>query len=178
MSTIAERMAAAAGRVTGTPPDTPTGRWVIDTGDYRIETVRDAYSRRHTFRATAFRQDSAGRLIAAEDATDWTSIDAMATTMRSAARRARTLTSVSDTLTSGRMVHRPHDPARRLGHHRHARPGHGIRVQRRGRQERGPRGPGSGPRRRRGRTARGLALATYLAPQCARCLRTTQRHCP
>lgn len=96
MSTIAERMAAAAGRVTGTP----TGRWVIDTGDYRIETVRDAYSRRHTFRATAFRQDSAGRLIAAEDATDWTSIDAMASTMRSAARRARTLTSVSDTLTA------------------------------------------------------------------------------
>lgn len=42
MSTIAERMAAAAGRATGTPPDTPTGRWVIDTGDYRIETVRDA----------------------------------------------------------------------------------------------------------------------------------------
>lgn len=82
MSTIAERMAAAAGRVTGTPPDTPTGRWVIDTGDYRIETVRDAYSRRHIVRATAFRQDSAGRLIAAEDATDWTSIGAMATTMR------------------------------------------------------------------------------------------------
>lgn len=100
MSTIAERMAAAAGRVTGTPPDTPTGRRVIDTGDYRIETVRDAYSRRHTFRATAFRQDSAGRLIAAEDATDWTSIGAMATTMRSAARRARTLTIVSDTLTA------------------------------------------------------------------------------
>ena len=98
MSTIAERMATAVSRVTGVA--TPASGWVIDTGDYRVETMRDAYSRRHTFRAAAFRQDAAGRLIAAEDSTDWTSADAMAATMRSAARRARTLTRVSDELTA------------------------------------------------------------------------------
>ena len=100
MSTTAERMAAAASRVTGTPVTAPAGGWLIDTGDYRIETTRDAYSRRHTFRATAFRQDTAGWLIAAEDSTDWTSVDAMTATMRSAARRARTLARVSDALTA------------------------------------------------------------------------------
>ena len=100
MSTIAERMATAVSRVTGTPITAPTDGWVIDTGDYRVETTRDAYSRRHTFRATAFRQDAAGWLIAAEDSTDWTNADAMAATMRAAAGRARTLTRASDMLTA------------------------------------------------------------------------------
>lgn len=99
MSTIAERMAAAITRVTGTAPP-PSEGWRIDTGDFLVSVTRDAYSRRHAFRAAAFRQDAAGRLIAAEDSTDWTSVDAMATTMRSAARRARMLTRVSDTLTA------------------------------------------------------------------------------
>lgn len=96
MSTIAERMAIAVSRVTGVA--TPASGWVIDTGDYRVETTRDAYSRRHIFRATAFRQDSAGRLIAAEDGTDRTNVDAMAATMRAAARRVMALTRVSDEL--------------------------------------------------------------------------------
>lgn len=99
MSTIAERMAAAVARVTGTPPPQPED-WRIDTGDFLVTVARDAYSRRHTFRAAAFRQDAAGRLIAAEDSTDWTSVDAMAAAMRSAARRASVLTRVSDTLTA------------------------------------------------------------------------------
>lgn len=98
MSTIAERMAIAASRVTGVT--TPASGWVIDTGDYRVETTRYACSRRRIFRATAFRQDSPGRLIAAEDSCDWTNVDAMAATMRAEARRATTLTRVSDWLTA------------------------------------------------------------------------------
>ena len=100
MSTIAERMAAAVTRITGTAPSPPSGDWRIDTGDFLVTVTRDAYSRRHTFRAVAFRQDAAGRLIAAEDSIDWASVDAMVATMRSAARRARTLVRVSDTLTA------------------------------------------------------------------------------
>ena len=98
MSTIAERLAAAAKLVTGLPVSPPK-RWKIDTGAFIVAVERAPYTSRHTFKASRFIVDSAGRGLFATAECERTSVDAMVGAMREADRRAAVLAAVSDRLT-------------------------------------------------------------------------------
>lgn len=98
MSTIAERLAAAVKLVTGMPASPPESR-KIDTGAFIVAVERIPYTSRHTFKASRFIVDSAGRGLYAMAECERTSVDAMAGAMREADRRAAVLAAVSDSLT-------------------------------------------------------------------------------